>query len=424
MAIFLKALLLFFLMSVAFPVQAQDVERVEQISVSVASPKPIAPALQIRLENSLATVTRQMLNGKNLPEVRLRSVQYERILQEVFNRVLFGYEVDQVKITPGRELQVAMQVTPWGDLVENVEVQVEYGNVPLFCQPLIEKDLGGVREIISNLFLGLPVDSEEWALGVAKTELRERLVLQLPEYDVNIDLSTGVSSVVKLTLLPKGPLIYDSRVKLQTENLPNLLLLDLKKEMTEEITSWRSLPATWVDRHKSFFTQRLLNKAKASPLTKRYDLRYRLEWRADPVAEVFLLVTAEGYKINAEGYLDVGRKEGEASARLHIGRMLSTKDEVFFETDVYPKNFTWKFSLGLGRHFGKDTDVGVQYLFSDRQAKLWLHQKIATDWQLHLERYPKTSESEIGLRYRVHEFLSVEYVFTKQENWLRLIGVL
>ena len=146
--------------------------------------------------------------------------------------------------------------------------------------------------------------------------------------------------------------------------------------------------------------------------------------QAGSVVEVSLKAETDGYKIWAEGYLDMGSKESETSARLHAGRMLSAKDELFIEADFYPTNFTWRFSGGLGHHFGKDTDFGVQYQASERQHKMWLHQNIAENWQLRLERYPRTSDYELGIRYRVHEFLSVEYLFTRQENWLRLIGVL
>lgn len=424
MARYLKLLLIVTFLSIVLPVQAQENERVGEIRAEVSSSLSMVPALKSRLENSLAAVARQMLSGKSVKDVSLHGRQYERVLQEVFNRVLFGYEVDKVEIIAGRELTVRMQVTPWGEVVESVEVKLDYGDLPKEVQPLLEKDLLGMRESLRDLFLGLPVDSEDWAVGVAKVELRERGAAQLPEYAFDIELDAGVRSVIKIKPLPAGPLVRDSRISLRSPNIPNLLLLDLKKDLSDEVTAWRNLPVAWIERHHDYFVERLLRRAQQAAITKRYNLRYQLEMQAGSVVEVSLKAETDGYKIWAEGYLDMGSKESETSARLHAGRMLSAKDELFIEADFYPTNFTWRFSGGLGHHFGKDTDFGVQYQASERQHKMWLHQNIAENWQLRLERYPRTSDYELGIRYRVHEFLSVEYLFTRQENWLRLIGVL
>jgi len=34
----------------------------------------------------------------------------------------------------------------------------------------------------------------------------------------------------------------------------------------------------------------------------------------------------------------------------------------------------------------------------------------------------ETKTGEVGLRYKVHDFVSLEYIVNGQENWLRLIG--
>lgn len=417
-------LLLAILLLVAQPMQAASSGRVETVQVSIVSERPLAQVLQTRLENSLSAVTQQMLNGKPVEDVELQRVKYERTLQEVFNRVLFGYEVEWVRLQPETNLSVQMKVTPWGDLVDSLIVQFEYGSLPPDLQPLLAKDLAGLADGLTELFVGLPVDSEDWAAGVARTEIRERALARLPEYAVNMELLPGTHSVLKLTTVPHGPLIQDSRINIRSPNLPNLLLLDLKRELAEEVTSWRSLPAAWVERHQDYFAQRLLHKAQQSALTARYDLTYQVQLQPGALTEIWLTANTSGYKINVEGYLDMGRQDNSTSAHLHAGRMMNRQTELFGEVDFYPAKFNWKFSGGLGRHIGADTDLGYQYQLTDGQGKLWLKQSLAPDWQLRLERYPKSGDYEMGVRYRLHEFLSVEYVYTKQENWLRLIGVL
>ena len=49
--------------------------------------------------------------------------------------------------------------------------------------------------------------------------------------------------------------------------------------------------------------------------------------------------------------------------------------------------------------------------------------RLAPRWQLRYEYRWADELGEAALRYRMHDFLSLEYVVDRHDNWLRLIGV-
>ena len=49
-------------------------------------------------------------------------------------------------------------------------------------------------------------------------------------------------------------------------------------------------------------------------------------------------------------------------------------------------------------------------------------QQITDRWLLRYEYRWSDQKGEAAIRYRMHDFLSLEYVFDKDDSWLRLIG--
>jgi hypothetical protein len=66
--------------------------------------------------------------------------------------------------------------------------------------------------------------------------------------------------------------------------------------------------------------------------------------------------------------------------------------------------------------------AGIKYNTSSSQNMLWLSKELSPSWTMRLERNPKNRNNELGLRYKLHDFLSAEYIITKDDQWLRLVG--
>ena len=44
------------------------------------------------------------------------------------------------------------------------------------------------------------------------------------------------------------------------------------------------------------------------------------------------------------------------------------------------------------------------------------------NWYLRYEYNSGLKSGELGIRYRLHDFLAAEYIVGRHENWLRFIG--
>ena len=51
-----------------------------------------------------------------------------------------------------------------------------------------------------------------------------------------------------------------------------------------------------------------------------------------------------------------------------------------------------------------------------------LEQDITPKWRLRAEYFSGSDTTEIGVRYRIHEFLSAEYVYSNDKPYFRIVG--
>ena len=158
------------------------------------------------------------------------------------------------------------------------------------------------------------------------------------------------------------------------------------------------------------------------PVIRQFDLKVSPLVRPGIDAEVAVAVEAETWRIFGEVYLDVGRDKDNVSGKAHVGRLVAPRDELFLEAKVLPGDMTWQFMPGWGHRFGHDSWAGVQYRTNDREWGWWWTQSLGGRWSLRAERWWHIDRNEIGLRYKLHDFLSAEFVFTNDRSWVRFVG--
>ncbi|MPM77954.1 hypothetical protein SDC9_124964 [bioreactor metagenome] len=376
-----------------------------------------------RMAASVNTVGEHVLIGRKAAEVAASQGSYERIVKEVFDRILVGYTVETVTIKPGVETDVVLELAPWGEVVREVDLEVDYGSNSPELVTLIKSDMGDVEDRVNNVLIGLPVDAVDWAGGVSKTIIQEIMAEQLPEFRTNFEVESGVRTVVKLSLVPAGATIQDVHVSLVSHTIPNVMLSGIETVFDDSAKSLAGLPVAFVERHRDYFTEKFRVAASRHHMARNYGLT--LVPSITPGTDTLVNVRAETTKYNIwlEGYLDVGRNEHDnTSARLHAGKYISSRDEAYVEVNFFPSSVSWKFMPGWTHRIGSDTFVGVKYNSSDNEAVLTLNQTIAPNWSLRAERRTIAGINEVGLRYRMHDHLSAEYIFTDEESWLRLVG--
>lgn len=398
-------------------------DTVETVTVLITSPEGKPPVrIAKRMEASVATVGNHVFTGRSVAEINAGKNDYERIVSDVIGRVLVGYSVEEVHISPGRITQIAVTITPWGDVVRDVHLEMDFGNLSPDVAGLITKDMGDLEELLAGVLVGLPIDSLDWAGGVSKTVIRELLTAQLPEFRSNFDIVSGTRTIVKLSLAPQGPVVQDTRVSLRSRTIPNVLLWKAKPAVEEAAKMMNGLPVAFVERHSAYFNTRLAEVVRDHPVAKEYGLTLTPEVIAGKQTQIQLKAETTKYRLTLEGYVDMGREDDNTAIKLHAGKFINSADELFTEVEFIPSSVSWKFYPGWSHKIGTTTYAGMKYDISDKDNILWINQNFGSDWSLRLEHASSTDGDEIGLRYKIHDFLSAEYVVGEHENWLRLIG--
>lgn len=399
-------------------------EIVEKVHVTItAAEGEQAPPERIakRMAASVHTIGEHVLLGRRISDIADSHASYERIVREVFDRILVGYTVEDVSLEPGEDMGISLTVRPWGDVVRDVAVEIDFGTISPDAVILLHKDIGNIEKKLADALIGLPIDTLDWAGGVSKAMVRDVLAEQLPEFRVTFDIVSGASTIVKLSLMPTGQLVQDTQVSLRSHTIPNILLLQFRSGLEDTAKSLNGLPVAFVERHRDYFTAKVAAALANKSTVKRYGLTVTPILSLGPTTNIIMQTETDRYKVTLEGYLDMGRKNDNTSARLHTGKMISKTDEIFLETDFIPGTVSWKFSPGWGRRIGQ-AEVGFKYDSKVQNGVLWLVQNIGPAWQMRVERSPEDGRNEMGLRYKLHDFINLEYVYTTNEKYLRLVG--
>ena len=405
-----------------YPVSA-GADKVESVTVKVSAVGAAPPSRVIsRIEASISTVGEHVLMGKRLDDLAANRASYERIVQEVFDRVLIGYSVERVEIVPSAAARILVTVRPWGDVVRAVSVQLDLSAVSPDVHELIKKDLGNIEDSISSVLIGLPVDAVDWAGGVSRSVVRELVAARLPEFRASLDVISGPDTQVKLSLSPLGPTVQDVNVVLRSNTIPNVLLWEARPKVETSAKILRGLPVEFVQRNQDYFRTRFTQSIAEHPAARRYGLAVHPEIRAGTDTTVSITADTSKYKVTLEGYMDIDKEEDNLTLKLHAGKLIGKYDELFAEVSLLPNSMSWRFAPGWGRKLGASTEAGIKYDISASHAIIWMNQQVNPKWSLRVERTPDIERNEVGVRYRLHEFMSVEYIFDNHDRWIRLVG--
>lgn len=395
---------------------------VDKVTVTISAPEPPPASVAKRMATSITRVGEEMLGGRTISDIKLNQTVFEKLVREIFDRVLVGYTVETVSITPGATTHIGVTIVPWGELVRNVTLEFDMAGLSTEVAGLVKQDLGNIEDQVANVLIGLPVDSVDWAGGVSRVVIRQLLQDQLPEFRSNLEITAGRVTHIRLSLIPTGPVIDNIRLSLKSHTIPNILLAEAENPIREEASMLRGLPVSFVERHQDYFTGRIAEAAVRQPIVGRYSLTIAPAVHAGTDTEIIINAETAKYRVTLEGSLDMGRHEDNTMAKLHIGKFISRRDEVFFETRFFPEDLSWRFEPGWGHKFNDNAIVGIRYNISDKESTLWANQHLGSSWTIRFEHQTKSADNEFGIKYKLHDSLSAEYVIANKDSWLRLIA--
>ena len=183
----------------------------------------------------------------------------------------------------------------------------------------------------------------------------------------------------------------------------------------------RGLPVVYVQRHREELEEQLKAKLLAEPEVRRFKLQPGVRLTPGADLGVSIMINSDDYKLWFEGYGDIGRNRDNLSGKAHIGTLISARDEVFGEGEVILDDVEWRFGLGYTRYWGKSSWSYVRRMpIGDNDYRL--EYNLSPKWHLRAEHFSGDDRNEFGVRYRIHEFLSAEYVYGDDEFYLRIIG--
>lgn len=405
--------------------------RVEQIRAEVTSSGSLPELARLRMQESVAAIATQLLTGQLIDRVEAERNEHERLIGEVFNKVLIGYSVTGVTVAAGETTLVQISLMPWDATIRDTLVDIQVEGMPPSVEQLVREDADGLQEFFQNSLEGLPVAAADWTASPIKHALAVYLDEHLPEFRADFEVMPGEVSQVSVVLYPRLPVVRSLELSMRSDTIPNFTLLGQRGYMEQEATGLLGVPVAFVDRHRETFERELSEKLDTRADFRRLQISSTVTLVVGERLQVMSRSDTAHYRLRLQGWLDMARRERAGHEddqnlrlRLHGGIMLSGRDEIFTQVDMTPLNQNWFWEMGYAHRFRTGTELAFRYDMREHRPVVAASQNLVPSgkWLLRYEYRWADQEGEAALRYRLHDFLSLELVHDKNDGWLRLIG--
>ena len=416
----------FFLTLLIFVSDTEASAFVESVHADVEAGNNLPPLIERRMETTVSAIGAQLLEGRRVAEAEATRTKDEQIIREVFDKVLVGYSVQSVLIEPADNTRIRVSLIPWADVIHDVRVDVTVEGMSPAVEPLVRRDLADVSRVFEQGLSGLPEAATDWTNGVLKHSLNDYLEEHVPEFRGDFEIIPGSDASVKLIVYPRLPVVRTVDLSMRSDSVPNFTLLNHRRQMQEAVNTLIGVPVSFVKRHKREFEEMFASKLDAYSDFRALSMHTEVTLsRIDADLAVMSRSNTKKYLIRLEGWTDISRrgsKDDHTVFRLHAGRRFTSQDEVFVQTDFLPHSTEWRWEAGYARHFSPWTRAIVRYDLREDRFIVGGEQMISDRWLLRYEYRWSDQKGEAAVRYRMHDFLSLEYAVDKDDNWLRIIG--
>lgn len=413
----------------AAPAQIQAEETVDAVSAHVVAEADLPVMVQQRMEKSVAVIGDQLLTGQPVCQVAQQDQHYAEIIRQVFDKVLVGYTVQGVQVKPGQETVLEVALIPWQDTIQQVKVQIQVQGMVPVVEDALRRDVAGLEQVFEANLQGLPLAAVDWTNGLLKKQVNAFLQEHAPEFKADFDVSVADTADIKVTLYPLLPVVRTTDLSMRSDTLPNMGLLLKRQKLQERVDTLIGVPVPFVKRHQAMLEAYLADILNQDALGQGFNVHTRLRLAPGENLKVMSRSDSDLYRIRLEGWGDVWRKsgagnerEGSVMARLHLGRMMTSRDELFLQLDLFPQHMKWIWDAGYQYTLPSGTTANLRYDLGKHYLKLGLQQPLARKWYLRYEYREQNHMNEWALGYRLHDFLSLEYVVDRDDSWLRFIG--
>lgn len=419
----LNKVFLFAAMTSLLPLQQAFCAPITNVNVQVVDVNGgTSQILLDKMSASMQVVADQLFLEKDIEYVAAAQDDYVRLLTEIGDRVFTGYELERVDCNLGSSMSITMHAKAWSGVITSPIIDLQFSGVEPKTAKLLEKRVPALRKELYDTINGASYDAGSWAGGVLRKLVRNQVEQTLPEFKAAVDVvQEGNNTLVQVIIYPVGQLVTEIAYELRSEDIPNILLMDLKYEYQAECNKLRGLPVAYVAKHRREIEEQLAEKLASEAIVKQYNLIPIVTINPASEMGISIMLDSKNYKIWFEGYGDVGREKENLSGTAHIGKFISNSGELFGEGRVYLDNVDWRFGLGYTHYWGKSSWT-YQHIMPKGDNNYKLEYELSPKWRLRSEYYSEENRNEFGVRYRIHEFLGLEGVYGDDELYLRVIG--
>lgn len=401
-----------------------DAAPIREVSVSVTGAGGMPPAVEKRITASISAIGNRILVGKDESLFRSHESEYDKVLADIVNRVVVGYVVDDISASYGEKTALHVSLTPVGQMIREVETEIDYGNLSPEAAALVKKDSAGVPLLMSQLLSGLPVDSVGWAESVSESAGRELLKEILPEFTANFEVTSGEKTKVRISLIPQGTIVRTGKLTLHKTTIPRLLMLRAVNETEHALRSLEGLPLAFVARHQKDLAASMNDILAKDPFIEKYGIETTAYLYPGEITELKVDALTDHWIIRTEAWMDAGR-DGNRNTAIEgmLGHFVGRNNVIFGEARFYPGPVDWNVYGGWYHHFGRVMDLGYKYDFVENSHHAFAQIPFGENFALRYDRDCKKKENEYGFSYKIHNYMTIEYVYNDEEGkWLRLIA--
>lgn len=405
-----------------FSAKAAPIEKVDVSLSAVGGDLP--PAVEKRVISSISSIGNRVLVGKEESLFSLNSSAYNKVLADIINRVVIGYVVSDLTVSYGRDTALHVTLQPVGQIIRHVDTEIDYGGLTPEAARYVAEDTADVPALMDNLLIGLPVDSVGWAESVSQSAGRDLLSQLLPEFQANFEVESGENTKVKIYLIPQGKIVRSSRLTFEKTTIPRLLMLRAAEETETALSALRGLPVDFVTRHSEKISSDMNDILKKDSFIEKYGIATDTSLISGETAELRVNALTDHWVIRTEVWLDAGR-DGDKNTAVEgmLGHYIGKRSTVFGEARFYPGPMDWNVYGGFSHQFGSFMDLGYKYDFVDNANHIFGNVPIGNKFSLRYDRDFKKRENEFGFSYKIHNYITLEYVYNDEDGkWLRLIA--
>lgn len=398
---------------------------IEKIQVQVVDlQEGTSEPLLEKMNSSMQVVAEQLLLDKDVEATRGLSKDYERLFIEIGDRVFTGYELQRVALQVGANTAIKLYLKPWSEVVSDVKIDLQFSGMEPHTATMLKQRLPGLEKELQTIIAGASVDAVDWAGGILRRQVRQKVEQALPDFRAAVDLvqtSKANQALIQVVIYPVGQIVSGVAYEMHSETIPNIILMQLKYRYANRCDELRGLPVGYVRRQRTELENMLVEELMQEKIIKDFALQPQVTILPGVDTGIDISLSTKKYKIWAEGYADIGRDEDNLSGKLHLGKYISGKDEIFAEEELVTNDVHWSTSIGYAHDWGKSS-WSYRRRIPENDNVYKLEYRLGPKWGLRTEHYSGIDRNEFALRYRIHEFLSCEYVYGGKESYLRIIG--